>query len=132
MKNALPVLTCLLVSSFEAFAVDDRGNTATQGADTWSRAALYMMPRPKLVNGQLTLVPPVKLEVSQLMDPAAPQSPFAAPWSLTPNPNTVHLTNISMVFCFGQDAIDGTNPRNASGWQPDHRLHQPRCDRKVF
>jgi kynurenine formamidase len=45
-----------------------------------------MMPRPKLVNGQLTLVPPVKLEVSQLMDPAAPQSPFAAPWSLTPNP----------------------------------------------
>src|SRR5687767_3103869 len=86
MKNALPFLTCLLVSSFEAFAVDDRGNTATQGADTWSRAALYMIPKPKLVNGQLTLVPPLKLEVSQLMDPTAPQSPFAAPWSLTPNP----------------------------------------------
>src|SRR5262245_56661327 len=86
MKNALPVVTCLLVSSVHAIAVDDRGNTATQGPETWSRAALYMVPRPKLVNGQLTLVPPLKIEVSQLMDPAAPQSPFAAPWSLTPNP----------------------------------------------
>ena len=38
------------------------------------------------MNGHLTLVPPVKVEVSQLMDPAAPQSPVAAPWSLTPNP----------------------------------------------
>jgi kynurenine formamidase len=66
--------------------VDDRGNTATQGAETWSRAAQYMFPKPKLVNGQLVLVPPVKLEVSHLMDPAAPQSPFAQAWSLTPNP----------------------------------------------
>ena len=86
MKNVLPVLTCLLVSSFDAFAVDDRGNTATQGAETWSRAAQYMIPKPKIVNGQLTLVPPVRMEVSHLMDPAAPQSPFAQPWSLTPNP----------------------------------------------
>jgi kynurenine formamidase len=86
MKNALPVLPCLLVSCFGAFAVDDRGNTASQGVETWSRAAQYMLPKPKLVNGQLTLIPPVKLEVSHLMDPAAPQSPFAKPWSLTPNP----------------------------------------------
>ena len=38
------------------------------------------------MNGHLALVPPVVVEVSQLMDPAAPQSPFAAPWTLTPNP----------------------------------------------
>ena len=86
MKNALPILTCLLISSVDAFAVDDRGNTATQGAETWSRAAQYMIPKPKFVNGHLTLVPPIKLEVSHLMDPAAPQSPFVVPWSLTPNP----------------------------------------------
>jgi kynurenine formamidase len=85
MKTVLPVFACLLVPS-SAFAVDDRGNTATQGAETWSRAALYMIPKPKMVNGQLTLVPPMKIELSQLMDPAAPQSPFAQPWSLTPNP----------------------------------------------
>ena len=78
MKNVSTVFVCLLlVSSCNAFAVDDRGNTATQGAETWSRAAQYMVPKPKSVNGQLTLVPPVKMEVSQLMDPAAPQSPFA-------------------------------------------------------
>ena len=70
MKNLSTVFVCLiLVSSRNAFAVDDRGNTATQGAETWSRAALYMVPKPKVVNGQLTLVPPVKIEVSQLMDP---------------------------------------------------------------
>jgi hypothetical protein len=86
MKNVLSVVTCLLLYPFSAFAVDDRGNTATQGAETWSRAALYMIPKPKLVNGQLTLVAPLKIEVSHLMDPAGPQSPFAAPWSLTPNP----------------------------------------------
>jgi kynurenine formamidase len=45
-----------------------------------------MVPKPKIVNGQIALVPPLKFEVSQLMDPAAPQSPFAAPWSLIPNP----------------------------------------------
>jgi kynurenine formamidase len=87
MKNGSPVAVCLLlVFSFNAFAVDDRGNTATQGTETWLRAALYMVPKPKNVNGQITLVPPFKVEVSQLMDPRAPQSPFAAPWSLTPNP----------------------------------------------
>jgi kynurenine formamidase len=87
MKNLSAVLLCLLsVSALNAFAVDDRGNTATQGAATWLRAAQYMVPRPQYVNGHLTLVSPVKVEVSQLMDPAAPQSPFAAPWSLTPNP----------------------------------------------
>jgi kynurenine formamidase len=85
MKNLLPVMTCLLASSLDA-AVDDRGNTATQGVETWTRAAQYMLPKPKLVNGHLTLVPPVKIEVGQLMDPAAPQSPFAQPWSLIPNP----------------------------------------------
>ena len=31
-------------------------------------------------------VSPVKVEVSQLMDPAAPQSLLAEPWSLTPHP----------------------------------------------
>ncbi len=76
----------LLVSAVNAFTVDDRGNTATQGPDTWVRAAQAMLPKPQSVNGQLTLVPPIKIEVSHLMDPAAPQSPFAAPWSLTPNP----------------------------------------------
>ena len=76
----------LLVPACTAFAVDDRGNTATQGADTWLRAVQSMLPRPQSVNGHLTMVPPVKIEVSKLMDPAAPQSPFAAPWSLTPNP----------------------------------------------
>jgi hypothetical protein len=87
MKNVSTVFVgLLLVFSFKAFAVDDRGNTATQGAETWSRAAPYMTSKLKYVNGHLTLVPPVKIEVSQLMDPAAPQSPFAAPWSLTPNP----------------------------------------------
>jgi hypothetical protein len=87
MKYLLTVFVCLLlVSSVNAFAVDDRGNTATQGAETWSRAAQYMTSKPKFVNGHLALVPPVKVEVSQLMEPAAPQSPFAEPWSLTPNP----------------------------------------------
>jgi kynurenine formamidase len=87
MKNLSAVFVCLLlVSSVKAFAVDDRGNTATQGPATWMRAAQYMMPKPKYVNGHLTLVPPVKVEVSHLMDPAAPQSPFATPWSLTPHP----------------------------------------------
>jgi len=87
MNNLSTAFACLLlVTSLNAFAVDDRGNTATQGAETWLRAAQYMIPKPKYVHGHLTLVPPVKLEVSQLMDPAAPQSPFAAPWSLTPNP----------------------------------------------
>jgi kynurenine formamidase len=76
----------LLVPACTAFAVDDRGNTATQGADTWVRAAQAMLPKPQYANGQLTLVPPIKIEVSHLMDPAAPQSPVAAPWSLTPNP----------------------------------------------
>jgi kynurenine formamidase len=76
----------LLVPACTAFAVDDRGNTATQGADTWFRAAQYMIPKPQYVNGHLTWVPPVKIEVSHLMDPAAPQSPVAAPWSLTPHP----------------------------------------------
>ena len=84
MKKSL--FACLLLFCFNTFAVDDRGNTATQGAETWTRAALYMVPKPKLVNGQLTMVPPLKIEVSHLMDPAAPQSPFAQPWSLTPNP----------------------------------------------
>jgi kynurenine formamidase len=87
MKHLSTVFMCLLlVPACTAFAVDDRGNTATQGADTWLRAAQSMMPKPRSVNGQLTLVPPVKVEVSQLMDPTAPQSPFAEPWSLTPNP----------------------------------------------
>jgi kynurenine formamidase len=74
MKKVSPVL------------VDDSGNTATQGAETWLRATQYMIPKQKYVDGHLTLVPPVKVEVSQLMDPAAPQSPLAAPWSLTPHP----------------------------------------------
>lgn len=86
MRNALPMLTCLLASACDAFAVDDRGNTITQGAETWSRAAQLMLPKVRLVNGQITLAPPVKLEVSHIMDPAAPQSPFAAPWTMTPNP----------------------------------------------
>ena len=87
MKNVSTVfVSLLLVSSVNAFAVDDRGNTATQGAATWRRAAQHMLPKPQYVHGQLTLVPPIKVEVSQLMDPAAPQSPFATPWSLTPHP----------------------------------------------
>jgi kynurenine formamidase len=84
MKKSL--FAYLLLFCFNTFAVDDRGNTATQGVETWTRAALYMVPKPKLVNGQLTMVPPLKIEVSHLMDPVAPQSPFAQPWSLTPNP----------------------------------------------
>lgn len=76
----------LFLSSGHAFAVDDRGNTATQGAETWRRAAQSMLPKLRYVHGHLTLVPPIKVEVSQLMDPRAPQSLFAAPWSLTPHP----------------------------------------------
>src|SRR5215475_13871678 len=86
MTSILRVLAFSLAASATAVAVDDRGNTATQGAETWSRAALYMIPKPKLVNGQLTLVPPLRFEVSHVMDPASPQSPFAQPWSLKPNP----------------------------------------------
>lgn len=86
MKNRLPILTCFLLSTVHVFAVDDRGNTATQGSETWSRAAQHMIPRQKLVNGVSTVTLPLKLEVSHLMDPLAPQSPFAQPWSLTPNP----------------------------------------------
>ena len=94
MKRVSPLFAyVLLVSSINAFAVDDRGSTATQGTETWLRAAQYMVPKPKYVNGQLTLVPPVKVEVGQLMDPAAPQSPFAAPWSLTPNPTVFFGAN---------------------------------------
>jgi len=84
--NAFPIVAFLLVFSVNALAVDDRGNGATQGAETWSRAAVHMVPLPKLVNGQIKVVLPLKIEVSQLMDPLAPQSPFAQPWSLTPNP----------------------------------------------
>lgn len=86
MTTLSRVVAFSVAVSFSAVAVDDRGNTATQGAETWSRAALQMIPRPKVVNGQLTLVPPLRLEVSHVMDPAAPQSPFAQPWSLKPNP----------------------------------------------
>jgi kynurenine formamidase len=87
MKNVSTVFVCLLlVSSVSAFAVDDRGNTATQDGATWMRAAQYMIPKPQYVHGHLTLVPPVKVEVSHLMDPVAPQSLLAAPWSLTPHP----------------------------------------------
>ena len=87
MKNVSTVfVSLLLVASVNAFAVDDRGNTATQGAATWLRAAQYMMPKPQYVHGHLTLVQPIKVEVSQLMDPGAPQSPFATLWSLTPHP----------------------------------------------
>ena len=85
MNNvSLVCVGLFLVSSVTAFAVDDRGNTATQGPATWRRAAQYMVPKPQFVRGHLTLVPPVKVEVSHLMDPAAPQSPFATQWSLTP------------------------------------------------
>jgi kynurenine formamidase len=101
MKNVISVAACLLASSLNALAVDDRGNTATQGAETWSRAAQYLIPKPKYVNGQLKLVAPVKIEVSQLMDPAAPQSPFAQPWSLTPNP-TVFFGPNGVTFDSGQ------------------------------
>jgi kynurenine formamidase len=87
MRNVSTALVCLLlVSSANAVAVDDRGNTATQGAATWMHAAQYMVPKPQYVYGHLTLVPPVKVEVSHLMDPAAPQSLLAAPWSLSPHP----------------------------------------------
>lgn len=65
--------------------VDDRGMTATQGPETWLRAAAQMAPRLKLVNGQWKLVHPKKVEIGHLMDPAAPQSPFSPqPWTLTP------------------------------------------------
>ena len=80
------LLVGILLSSTAVWAVDDRGNTASQGPETWTRAAQYMLPQPRIVAGQLTLVPPVRIEVSHLMDPAAPQSPFAQPWSLKPNP----------------------------------------------
>ena len=87
MKHVSTVCVCLLLaSSGNAFAVDDRGNTATQGHTTWLRAAQYMIPKPQYVGGHLTLVSPVKVEVSQLMDPAAPQSLLAEPWALTPHP----------------------------------------------
>src|SRR3954471_1124228 len=45
--------------------------------------------------------------------------------------NTVHLISVLVVFCFGQDALDGTHSRHPSGGQPDHGLHQPGCDREV-
>jgi hypothetical protein len=80
MRNMLAVFVwLLLVPACTAFAVDDRGNTATQGADTWVRAAQSMTPKPRYVNGHLTWVPPVKIEVSHLMDPAAPQSRAVVP-----------------------------------------------------
>jgi kynurenine formamidase len=93
MTSVLRILALSLAASATAVAVDDRGSTATQGAETWSRAALYMIPKPKLVNGQLTLVPPLKFELSHVMDPAAPQSPFAQPWSLKPNPTVFFGAN---------------------------------------
>lgn len=85
MTSFLRVLGLSLAACLTVHAVDDRGSTSTQGPETWSRAALYMIPKPKLINGQLTLVPPLRFEVSQIMDPAAPQSPFAQSWSLKPN-----------------------------------------------
>lgn len=61
MKNLATAFACLLlVSSLNAFAVDDRGNTATQGAETWLRAAQYMIPKPKYMHGHLTLSRPSK------------------------------------------------------------------------
>ena len=46
------------------------------------------LPKSNYVDGHLALVPAVKVEVTHLMDPTAPQSPFAAPWSLTPHPTS--------------------------------------------
>lgn len=55
MKTVLALFASLrLVSSVSAF-VDERGNTATQGAETWLRAAQYMLPKPRYANGHLTL-----------------------------------------------------------------------------
>ena len=103
MKRVSTVCVCLLLaSSVNAFAVDDRGNTATQGPTTWLRAAQYMLPKPQYVDGHLTWVSPVKVEVSQLMDPAAPQSLLAEPWSLTPHPT----------LFFGQNGVT-TDAREA-------------------
>ena len=97
MTSFLGILACSLAATAAVGGVDDRGSTATQGPETWSRAALHMFPKPKLVNGQLTLVPPLKFEVSHFMDPAAPQSPFAQPWSLKPNP-TVFFGPNGVIF----------------------------------
>jgi kynurenine formamidase len=130
MKNMSPVFVgLLLVSSVNAFAVDDRGNTATQGPATWLRAAQYMLPKPQYMNGHLTLVPPVKVEVSQLMDPAAPQSPFAAPWSLTPHPtvffgpNGVTLDSGEAIFGHAGNGEDVCGDLGQQGTQMDALGH---------
>ena len=73
------VVGLLLVSAVNAFAVDDRGNTATQGADTWVRAAQSMLPKPQYANGQLTLVAPIKIEVSQSDGSGGPAVPLCRP-----------------------------------------------------
>jgi hypothetical protein len=46
MQRVLRAFVCFMAAALTAAAVDDRGSTATQGADTWGRAALYMVPRP--------------------------------------------------------------------------------------
>lgn len=137
MKNVSSVFVCLLLmSSVHAFAVDDRGNTATQGPTTWLRAAQYMMPRPKDVHGRRTLVAPVKVEVSQLMDPAAPQSPLAAPWSLTPHPtlffgpNGVTPDSRQAIFGHAGNSEDVCGDLDQQGTQMDALghfgfIHQP-------
>jgi kynurenine formamidase len=130
MKNVSTVfVSLLLVASVNAFAVDDRGNTATQGAATWLRAAQYMMPKPQYVHGHLTLVQPIKVEVSQPMDPAAPQSPFATPWSLTPHPtlffgpNGVTADSTQAIFGHAANGEDICGEIGQQGTQMDALGH---------
>lgn len=47
---SLLCLCLLLAVSTNAVAVDDRGNTATQGRATWLRAAQSMIPKPQYVH----------------------------------------------------------------------------------
>lgn len=80
--------------------VDDRGATATQGAATWLRAAVHMTPRLVFRGGPPRWVAPLKFEVGHVLDPAMPQSPFSAPFTLEPSgTNTLagHTFNGDMI-----------------------------------
>lgn len=68
-----------------ATEVDDRGATAFQGPDTWLRAAAHMAPRFELRRGRPVKVDPLKFEASHIVSNDMPQSPFSAPFELTPS-----------------------------------------------
>lgn len=78
-------LTLTLASPAAASDVDDRGQTAFQGPDTWLRAAVHMAPRFELRRGRLVKVDPLKFEASHVLSNDMPQSPFSAPFELAPS-----------------------------------------------